>query len=98
MGFLIFILGSAAIFVFASCMSGVVPFRGYFLQYLFGYTKIKLYDGQYHFNEDFITWVKFYDSIDEYDAYRYTSTKIGSVKIRKNGTAEYCGEYKWRYA
>lgn len=62
-----------------------------------GYKKLVFYGGQYEFNEPFYAAAK----IDEFGnfltpVYRYPSTKTGNVKIRENGTAHYCGEYKWK--
>lgn len=67
-----------------------------FMWPLWGYKKVKLYDGQYDFNEDFTTYVKYVPGAEYQTAYRYNFTKIGTVRLYNDGTAEYCGKYKWK--
>jgi hypothetical protein len=63
---------------------------------LLGFKKILLYDGEYRFNESFYTVVKLEDGEAVNAVYRYPASKIGRITLNKDGTADYCGEYKWK--
>ena len=80
-----------------SQITNVDPFRYYTKWLLFGYTRIKLYNGQYDFNKPFKTVVKLNkDGNVISKCYRYNSTNIGEVDIHSNGVAYYCGRYEWK--
>jgi hypothetical protein len=73
------------------------PVKQYLLVWFFGYTRIYVFDGEYTFNENFTTCVKFNSDGDVVsNVYRYTTTNIGLVKINLDGTAYYHGRYKWK--
>lgn len=83
--------------VIASAILDVWPTRSLFQVWFKGYKWVQFYDGQYHFNEDFTTAVKFDDAGNIIcTPYRYNSTKVGRIKMCEDGTAEYCGRYKWK--
>jgi hypothetical protein len=73
-----------------------IPFNYYFLWLIFGYKRVLLYDGQYSFNTTFKTVALFRDG-EFVKAYRYPSCYVGDVKLKKDGTATYCGNYKWKF-
>lgn len=71
------------------------PFHIFIMTKLFGYKKILMYDGQYEFSVPFYTCTMNVPGVPH--AYRYPSSKIGSILFRADGTAHYCGSYKWKY-
>lgn len=89
----IIVLGS---FVFASVLSGCSVVPPVFWP-LLGYKKVRLYDGEYDFNEPFVTYVREIPGAELQTAFRYNFTKTGRVRLYPNGRAEYCGSYKWMY-
>lgn len=84
-------------YVIPSVILDVWPWRSLFQVWFKGYKWVRFYDGQYAFNEDFKTAVKFdKDGKVVGTPYRYNSTKIGRIKMFEDGTADYCGRYKWK--
>lgn len=67
---------------------------------LFNKTKVYVYDGQYIFNEPFYTYI---ENPTEHQkrkgvkllAKRFPATNTGVVQLFEDGTASYCGKYKW---
>lgn len=68
-----------------------------FILPLFGYSKIILKDGEYSFNENFTTYAKL-ESDKVVTAFRYPWTGVGRVVLYPDGTANYCGSYRWEIA
>lgn len=88
--------GALVALVLLGAITGNYPFKVYVLKWFKGYTLVKMVGTQYDWQDDFITAVKFDENGESVDrVWRYTGNGIGRVTIRKDGTADYCGEYKW---
>lgn len=83
-------------YLLVSLLTGQWMFGAPLVYRLRGYTKIQLHSGQYGFNEPFTTYAKF-DKEDNVigQPYRYIGTNTGEVELNRDGTAEYCGRYRW---
>lgn len=94
----VFLLIIVSIIIGAGYLSGSAPL--YKLKPLLSkkYVNVELFDGQHEFNVDFTTIAKVVDGkVDKnYKVYRYPATQVGIVKLYDDGTASYCGDYKWR--
>ena len=91
----IFIATLMLSYVIAGYTSKCWPGKGFFLLLLPGYKKIYFYQGQHFFNEDFTSVGKFKEGNLVSVVYRYPDAKVGEVELNPDGTAYYCGTYKW---
>jgi hypothetical protein len=62
-----------------------------------GYKRVLLYDGEYDWSEDFHTVIRADLPPEHQRPFRYNCTKVGTVRLRADGTAEYCGRYRWKF-